>query len=350
MLRTRQLGKDGPQVTALGWGAMNISCTDAERLDFIDQVYNRGSWNWDTSEGYADSEVMIGKWFAQSGKRDDIFLATKFGIRLNSDGSRVLRNDPEYIRMAIDRSLERLQTDHVDLWYCHRFSGEVPVEIVVGAMAEAVKYVPSHRVLQTNANISLTRAGKVKYLGLSECSSATLRRAYKIHPISAVQIEYSPFTMDIEDPKIGLLETCRELGVAVVAYSPLGRGMLTGQYRSNQDFGEDDFRRTMPRFSDANFPKNLELVDALKAIADRKGITTGQLTLAWLMKQGEDIIPIPGTKRVKYLEENLASLNVSLTAEEEREIRAMVEQAETSGERYPANMMKYNFMDTPPLE
>ncbi|KAL9580671.1 MAG: hypothetical protein Q9212_004359 [Teloschistes hypoglaucus] len=194
------------------------------------------------------------------------------------------------------------------------------------------------------------KAGKVKHLGLSECSSATLRRAYKIHPISAVQIEYSPFTMDIEDPKIGLLKTCRELGVAVVAYSPLGRGMLTGQYRSNKDFPEGDYRRTAPRFSDENFPKNIQLVDALKVIADRKGITTGQLTLAWLMKQGEDIIPIPGTKKLKNLEENLASLDVSLTEEEDGEIRAMVDKAETSGDRYPGIMNKYNFMDTPPLK
>ncbi|KAI4106616.1 MAG: hypothetical protein L6R37_002117 [Teloschistes peruensis] len=217
-------------------------------------------------------------------------------------------------------------------------------------MAEAVKYVVSRYPLTTIANMALSRAGKVKYLGLSECSSATLRRAYKIHPISAVQIEYSPFTMEIEDPKIGLLKTCRELGVAVIAYSPLGRGMLTGQYRSNKDFPEGDYRRTAPRFSDENFPKNIQLVDALKVIADRKGITTGQLTLAWLMKQGEDIIPIPGTKKLKNLEENLASLGVRLTEEEDGEIRAMVDKAETSGDRYPGIMNTYNFMDTPPLK
>ena len=194
------------------------------------------------------------------------------------------------------------------------------------------------------------RAGKVKYLGLSECSSESLRRASKVHHISAVQIEYSPFTMEIEDPRIALLQTCRELGVAVVAYSPLGRGMLTGQYRSRLDFEEGDWRRSAPRFSDKNFPKNLELVDKLKVMADRKRVTTGQLTLAWLMAQGPDIFPIPGTKRLKYLEENLGSLNVNLTEEEDHDIRRAIEAAETQGNRYPANMMSFNFADTPPLK
>ncbi|KAI4199560.1 MAG: hypothetical protein LQ350_004513 [Teloschistes chrysophthalmus] len=329
---TRQLGKNGPQVTALGWGAMQMgykflsACqipaflygdagSDAERLDFIDQVYDRGN-----------SEMIF-----KADRKIQVFLATKFGIERTPDGPKV-HNDPEYIRLAIDKSLKRLQTDHLDLWYCHRLNGEVPVETVVSTMAEAVN------------------AGKVKYLGLSECSATTLRRAHKTHPISAVQIEYSPFSMEIEDPKIGLLKTCRELGVAVIAYSPLGRGMLTGQYRSNKDFPEGDYRRTAPRFSDENFPKNIHLVDALKVIADRKGITTGQLTLAWLMKQGEDIIPIPGTKKLKNLEENLASLDMRLSEEDDREIRAMVDKAETSGDRYPGIMNKYNFMDTPPLK
>ena len=189
----------------------------------------------------------------------------------------------------------------------------------------------------------------MKYLGLSECSSESLRRAYKVHPIRAVQIEYSPFTMEIESPQIGLLQTCRELGVATVAYSPLGRGMLTGQYRSRMDFEDGDWRRNAPRFSDENFPKNLELVDKLKAIADKKGCTNGQLTLAWLMHQGKDIIPIPGTKKIKYLEENLGSLDVKLTAEEDAAIREAVEGAGSHGERYPVNMMRLNFMDTPPL-
>lgn len=165
-----------------------------------------------------------------------------------------------------------------------------------------------------------------------------------------MQIEYSPFTTDIENPQIALLDTCRELGVATIAYSPLGRGMLTGQYRSNKDFGEGDWRRNAPRFSDENFPKNLELVDKLKAIADKKDVTTGQLSLAWLMNQGLDIIPIPGTKKLKYLEENLGSLDIELTREEDRAIRQAVEAAEIKGDRYPTNMMKFNFADTPALE
>lgn len=194
------------------------------------------------------------------------------------------------------------------------------------------------------------RAGKVRYLGLSECSAESLRRAHKVHPINAVQIEYSPFTMEIEQPNIGLLKACRELGVATIAYSPLGRGMLTGQYRSRFDFEENDWRRNAPRFSDENFPKNLELVEKMKAIADKKGCTTSQLTLAWLMHQGEDIIPIPGTKKIKYLEDNLGALVVKLTEVENAAVRDAVDKAETSGARYPANMMRLNFMDTPPLE
>ncbi|KAL8970048.1 MAG: hypothetical protein Q9183_001699 [Haloplaca sp. 2 TL-2023] len=208
---------------------------------------------------------------------------------MKPDGTREVRNDPDYIRMAMDRSLKRLQTNHIDLWYCHWLNGEVPIEIVVGAMAEQVK-------------------------------------------------------LD------GLLQTCRELGIAVAAYSPLGRGMLTGQYRSRFDFEEGDWRRLAPRFSDENFLKNVELVDKLKVMADRKSATTGQLTLAWLMAQGPDIFPIPGTKRLKYLAENLGSLIVNLTEEEDRDIRRAVEAAETQGARYPANMMNFNFADTPPLK
>jgi len=190
--------------------------------------------------------------------------------------------------------------------------------------------------------------GTVGILQFEPSVSADLG-TFIVSPIAAVQIEYSPFTMDIEDPKIGLLKTCRELGVAIVAYSPLGRGMLTGQYRSNKDLEGDD-RRRLPRFSDENFPKNLQLVDQLTQAAEKKGCTTAQLTLAWLLKQGEDVIPIPGTKRVRFLEENMGALDVVLTAEEDGEIRGMVEAAETSGDRYPGGMMGVCFMDTPPLE
>ena len=215
-------------------------------------------------------------------------------------------------------------------------------------MAEAVKYL-SH-TFKARDPLTLLRAGKVKYLGLSECSSESLRRACKVHHISAVQIEYSPFTMDIEDPNIALLKTCRELSVATVAYSPLGRGLLTGQYKSNADFEEGDWRRTAPRFSAENFPKNLQLVDMLTEIAKVKGCTTGQLTLAWLMNQGDDVIPIPGTKKIKYLEENMGALDVKLTEQEDKEIRKAVEAAEVHGDRYPGVMQAVCFMDTPPLE
>lgn len=194
-----------------------------------------------------------------------------------------------------------------------------------------------------------SREGKVRYLGLSEISSETLRRACKVVHIDAVQIEYSPFTIDIEDPKIALLKTCRELGVAVIAYSPLGRGFLTGQYKSADDFEEGDFRRISPRFSKENFPKNLKLVDGIGALAKKKGCTAGQLTLAWLMAQGDDIIPIPGTKKIKYLEENMEALNVKLTSEEVKEVRDLVEAAEVSGDRYPSAAMGSLFADTPHL-
>jgi aryl-alcohol dehydrogenase-like predicted oxidoreductase len=233
------------------------------------------------------------------------------------------------VHKACDKSLKRLGIPTIDLYYCHRFNGAVPVEDVVGAMAELVK------------------AGKVRHLGLSECSSDTLRRAHAVHPIAAVQVEYSPFSMDIEDPQVDLLKTARELGVATVAYSPLGRGFLTGQLRSPKDFEEGDFRRFAPRFSEENFPKNLKLVEHLEELAKKKGCTVGQLTLAWLMAQGEDIIPIPGTKKIKYLEENLGALDVKISAEENKDIRQAIEKVEVSGGRYPETMKSSLFADTP---
>lgn len=204
------------------------------------------------------------------------------------------------------------------------------------------------RSLRTS-HLTSNREGKIEYLGLSEVSSNTLRRAHAVHPITAVQIEYSPFALDIESPDIQLLRTCRELGVAVVSYSPLGRGMLTGQYKSPDDFEEGDFRRMAPRFSAENFPKNLKLVDELSAIAKKKGCTTGQLTLAWLLAQGDDIFPIPGTKKIKYLEENLGSLDVKLTPEDVEQIRKKIEAAEVSGGRYPEAMSGKLFGNTPEL-
>ena len=242
-----------------------------------------------------------------------------------------MRSDPEYVKQACEKSLKRLGVETIDLYYCHRVDQKTPIEKTIEAMVE------------------LKKEGKIRCLGLSEVSAATIRRAHKVHPISAIQIEYSPFTVDIESPATNVLATCRELGISVVAYSPLGRGMLTGQYKSPADFEEGDFRKEAPRFSEENFPKNLKLVDTLKAIADKKGCTPGQLTLAWLMHQGEDILPIPGTKKEKYLVENCESMKVKLTDEENKEVRKAVEEADVHGERYASAMMATAMADTPEL-
>ncbi|KAL0263293.1 hypothetical protein SLS55_002273 [Diplodia seriata] len=339
-LPTRQLGKDGPEVTGLGLGLMGLSIAygvpkpDPERMAFLDKAYELGERNWDTADMYGDNEDLLGRWFAANpGARRNIFLATKFGNRIDADGNRSIDSSPAYCKEAFARSLSRLGLPSVDLYYCHRLDGVTPIELTVRAMAE------------------LQAEGKVRHLGLSECSAASLRRASKVARIAAVQIEYSPFALDVESEQVGLLRACRELGVAVVAYSPLGRGMLSGALRSPADFAEGDFRRQlMPRFSDENFPKNLALVDRIEGIARKKGVTSTQLTLAWLMRQGRDIIPIPGTTRVDRLQENLKALEVELTEEEDREIREASEGAEVAGERYPEAFMKACFADTPPLE
>jgi aryl-alcohol dehydrogenase-like predicted oxidoreductase len=333
---TRKLGKNGPQVTALGMGLMGLSAfygkpkADSERMAFLDHIYAAGERNWDSADMYGDNEDLIGRWFkANPGKREEIFLATKFANFVDPEtGARSVRNEPEYIHEACDKSLKRLGIDCIDLFYCHRVDAKQPIEITVTEMAK------------------LQSAGKVKYLGLSECSAETLRRACKIVHIDAVQIEYSPFTMDIEDPAIGLLQACRDLGVATVAYSPLGRGFLTGSIRSPDDFEEGDFRTFAPRFSKENFHKNLELVDTLKGLADKKGCTSGQLVLAFLMAQGDDIIPIPGTTKVKNFDENMATLKIRLSEEENKQIRKAIESAEVHGGRYPEAFSKSLFVDT----
>ncbi|KAI9831474.1 MAG: hypothetical protein M1819_005073 [Sarea resinae] len=337
-LATRQLGKDGPKVTAIGFGAMGLSAfygktaSDEERLKVFDRAYELGQTFWDSADIYGDSEDLIGKWFKKTGKRDEIFLATKFANAVNPDGSRKIDSSPEYCKAAAEKSLKRLGIKTIDLYYCHRLDQKTPIEKTVQAMAD------------------LKKEGKIRYLGLSECSAESLRRAYAVHPIAAVQMEYSPFSLDIESPQTNLLKTCRELGVAVVAYSPLGRGFMTGQYKGPEDFDENDFRRVQPRFSKENFPKNLELVEKLKSIAEKKGCTAGQLTLAWLLAQGDDILPIPGTKKVKYVEENLGALNVTLTPEEEKSIRQSIESCEIHGSRYAQVAGLSLFADTPPLQ
>ncbi|KAN0107984.1 putative aldo-keto reductase [Hyaloscypha variabilis] len=342
-LPTRKLGKNGPQVPALGFGLMGLSAfygtpdPDSTRLAVLDRAYALGETFWDSADVYGDSEDLVGKWFAANpGKRDEIFLATKFANKVvNTDGKgpgRIIDSSPEYAKEACEKSLKRLGVESIDLYYCHRVDRKTPIEKTVEAMVE------------------LKKEGKIKYIGLSEISSETLKRACKVHHIDAVQIEYSPFAIDIETPQIALLETCRSLGVAIIAYSPLGRGMLTGAYTSPSDFSDGDFRKFAPRFSPENFPKNLKLVEGIKKIAEKKGCTAGQLSLAWLLAQGDDVIPIPGTKKVKYLEENLGALEVVLSGEEEREIRGLVEAAEVHGLRYPEVMVGHLFADTPELK
>ncbi|KAI0371376.1 Aldo/keto reductase [Pilatotrama ljubarskyi] len=332
---TRKIGD--ANVTAIGYGAMGIAAfyapviPEEDRMKVLDAVYESGCTNWDTADVYQDSEVSIGNWLKKTGKRNDIFLATKFGLAAGIPG-RMVCGDPEYVPKAIDKSLERLGVDYVDLWYLHRPDPTVPIELTVRAMAEQVK------------------AGKVKYLGLSEVSASTLRRAHAVHPIAAIQVEYSPFTLDIEDEKIGLLKAARELGVAVVAYSPLGRGLLTGRIRSPDDLAKDDSRLILPRFSRGNFPNVLKIVDGIQQIAKKYDATAGQVTLAWLLAQGDDIIPIPGTTKIANLQENMASLNVKLLPEDVSEIRKLAVAAhETIGPRYPPQWQALSLADTPPL-
>lgn len=339
-LPTRKLGKNGPEVTALGIGLMGLSAfygkpkSDKERFAFLDHVFASGERHWDSADMYLDNEDLIGKWFAANpGKREQIFLATKFANYVDpATGERSIRNEPEYIHQACEKSLKRLGVDYIDLYYCHRVQASQPIEITVTEMKK------------------LQDAGKVRYLGLSECSAETLKRACKVVHIDAVQIEYSPFSMDIEDPAINLLQTCRDLGVATVAYSPLGRGFLTGSIRSPDDFEEGDFRKISPRFSSENFHKNLELVDSIKKIADKKGCTAGQLVLAFLLAQGEDIIPIPGTTKVANFEENLGALKLKISEDENREIRKAIESTEVQGGRYPEAASKALFVDTVPMK
>ncbi|KAJ3477976.1 hypothetical protein NLI96_g10084 [Meripilus lineatus] len=309
-LPTRKIGTT--EVTAIGFGAMGLSV---------------GYGTPPPDEERFKSEFRR---FKRSGKRDDLFIATKFGFFFQ-DG-KVINGSPEYVHQALSRSLGRLGVDQIDLYYLHRPDVTVPIEHTIRAMAECVK------------------AGKVKYLGLSECSSETLRRAHTVHPIAAVQVEYSPFTLDIEDDKINLLKTARELGVTIIAYSPLGRGLLTGRYKGPQDLEDGDFRKEIPRYSEENFPNILELVDGLKTIGERHNATAGQISLAWLLAQGPDIIPIPGTSKIKYLKENVGSLGIQLTQEELLEVREVASKADAAkGDRYPPSINGTLFADTPEL-
>ncbi|KAF4623434.1 hypothetical protein D9613_002342 [Agrocybe pediades] len=331
-LPTRKIGNDN--VTAIGFGLMGLSAfygaieSDEERFKVLDAAVELGCTNWDSSDIYGDSEDLLGKWFKRTGKRNDIFLATKFGITPTGADGR-----PEYVRASVEKSLKRLGVDQIDLYYYHRVDQTIPIEITVRAMAELVK------------------EGKVRYLGLSEVTATTLRRAHAVHPIAAVQLEYSPICLDIEDEKIGLLKACRELGIAVIAYSPVGRGMLTGTYKSHDDIPKDDWRSTVPKFGPDNFPNILKLADGLADVGKRHDATAGQVALAWLLAQGEDIIPIPGTKKIKYLKENLGALSIKLSVEEVAEIRTIAENADVNnGERYPLDSIHLLYADTPELK
>ncbi|KAF9031837.1 Aldo/keto reductase [Hymenopellis radicata] len=321
-------------VPALGFGAMGLSIcygpvgTEADRLKVLDAAYEKGSTFWDTADAYGDNEDLIGKWFkANPEKRSSIFLATKFGFTMTG-----AQGDPEYIKQQFNKSLQRLGVDYIDLYYQHRVDPKVPIEVTIGAMAELVKQ------------------GKVKYLGISECSAADLRRAHAVHPISALQIEYSPFILDLEKPPFNLLSTARELGVTVVAYSPLGRGLLTGQIKSLNNLEADDFRRTLPKLGEENFPKILGLVEKIGEVGKRHGATPGQTALAWVLAQGENITVIPGTKRINYLEENVGADNVKLSKEEVAEIRKAAEATDIPGSRYGPGMMEMVCVESPPLE
>jgi aryl-alcohol dehydrogenase-like predicted oxidoreductase len=327
-MQRRKLGSNGPEVSAIGLGCMGMSAfygahDDTESLDTLRHALDRGLDFLDTADMYGPhtNEVLVGK--AIAGRRAQVFLATKFGIVFDAanPAARTINGRPEYVRSACEASLKRLNVEHIDLYYQHRVDPNVPIEETVGAMAD------------------LVRAGKVRYLGLSEASAQTIERAHRVHPITALQSEYSLWTRDPEAN--GMLEKCRELGVGFVAYSPLGRGFLTGTIRSPEDFDADDFRRTNPRFTGANFAKNLELVDKVRAIAADKGCTPAQLALAWVMSRDPHIVPIPGTRRRRTLDENLDAAQLQLSSADLAAIDAVFPPDAAAGPRYPEAAMAW---------
>jgi aryl-alcohol dehydrogenase-like predicted oxidoreductase len=319
-MEMRALGSQGLKVSALGLGCMGMSefyppIDDVESVATIHRALDLGVTMLDTADMYGPfkNEILVGG--AIRGRRDQVILATKFGNVRGEDGSHLgINGTPEYVRSACDASLKRLGIDYIDLYYQHRVDANVPIEDTVGAMADLVK------------------TGKVRYLGLSEAGPKTIRRAHAVHPITALQSEYSLWSREPEDE---LFATCRELRIGFVPYSPLGRGFLTGKFAKQSDIPDNDRRKAFPRFQEENFERNLEILKGLEALAARKGCTKAQLALAWALAQGKDIIPIFGCKRRKYLEENLGALNVSLNAADLAELDAMFPKDAAAGKRYP---------------
>lgn len=326
-MRRRKLGTQGLNVSEQGLGCMGMSefygATDeAESIATLNRATELGIDFFDTSDAYGPykNEELLGKAFRHC--RDNVIIATKFAIRRDpaNPALRSIDGSPEYVREACDASLKRLGIDCIDLYYQHRVDTNIPIEDTVGAMAD------------------LVHAGKVRYLGLSEASPRTIRRAHAIHPITALQTEYSLWSRDPEDE---ILATVRELGIGFVAYSPLGRGFLTGQIKSIDDLAPDDYRRHSPRFQGENFSRNLDLVDRVTEIARSQGVTPGQLALAWVLAQGEDIVPIPGTKRRSYLEENAAASDIELTSQDLAGLNELAPKGIAAGMRYPEAMMRF---------
>ncbi|HZZ44019.1 MAG TPA: aldo/keto reductase [Tepidisphaeraceae bacterium] len=332
MFPTRPLGLNGPQVSSIGLGCMGMSefygpHSDTESFSTLQRSLDLGITFWDTADAYGNgsNEQLIGEFLKRAGlssarPRENVFLCTKFANLRSPDGKWLgVSGKPDYVPQACDASLKRLGLDHIDLYYQHRVDPQTPIEDTVGAMSKLVKQ------------------GKVRHLGLSEASADSIRRAHKIHPISALQTEYSLWT---RDPESEILPTCRELGIAFVAYSPLGRGFLTGQIKSPSDLAPDDWRHNNPRFQGENFQKNLDLVSRIEQLAKAKSILPSQLALAWLLAQGNDIIPIPGTKRPKYLEQNAASAQIHLTPADLAAINSALPPNSASGTRYPEPGMR----------
>ena len=328
-MKLRKLGRNGPQVSSIGLGCMGFSefyasdaATESDAIAVIHDALARGLTFLDTADAYGpySNEILVGK--AVAGRRDQVFLATKFGIQrdLANPRKRAISGKPDYVRSSCEGSLKRLNVDRIDLYYQHRVDRDTPIEETVGAMAELVK------------------AGKIGGIGLSEPSVATIRKAHSVHPITAVQTEYSLWSREPED---GVLQTCEELGIGFVPYSPLGRGFLTGRFRSIEDLDANDFRRHSPRFQGANFAKNLAMVDRVREIAKEKHCTPAQLALAWLLAQGPHIVPIPGTTNATRLAENLAAADIELRPADLERIAAVAPSGVAAGERYDETGMRF---------